>query len=615
MVDTAYFLAITLVFLRVTTFFIVLEVLFPTGTPKLLKGVLGLIVSYGVVSGIDYSNILEINNNFTLIMYMVNEIIVGAILGYISNLVFQMVIVAGSYMDMQVGFAMMTVMDPSSNANITMLGNLSKLMAMVMFFIVDGHHTLIRCLIKSFNVVKLGQGLIFTDTFQVILDAVVNFFLIGVKIAIPVVLIIIITDLCMGLVSRTVPQINVMILGMPIKIGVGLITFVVLIPVTVKILAYAFDLIPDFIDKILKTAQFAPLMLIFADDGDKTEEATPKKLEDAKKKGQIPRSKDVNLACTMLVCTMVVLLLSGFIVDNLKDTMIYFLNSDYIKQTTSLNVKANILQFMLKAAICILPFVVPIMIGGVVGSLIQSGFIMTTETLKPSLQKLNPLKGFKNMFSKKSLADLGKNLAVVILISYIGYSYVMDNYHDIMNVSNMYLPDIGIEIRSLVVGIFIKVTIVLIILAVVDYILQRRFFLKDMRMTKQEVKDEYKQMEGDPQIKGKIKQKQRALANQRMMSNVADATVVITNPTHYAVAIKYIDKEMPAPKVVAKGVDYLALKIKDLAKENKVPIMENKALARAIYDKIEVDQEISPEMYQAVAEILAMVFKMNLNKK
>ena len=129
-------------------------------------------------------------------------------------------------------------------------------------------------------------------------------------------------------------------------------------------------------------------------------------------------------------------------------------------------------------------------------------------------------------------------------------------------------------------------------------------------MTKQEVKDEYKQMEGDPQIKSKIKQKQRALANQRMMSNVADATVVITNPTHYAVAIKYVDKEMPAPKVVAKGVDYLALKIKDLAKKNKIPIMENKALARAIYDKIEVDQEISPEMYQAVAEILAMVFKM-----
>jgi flagellar biosynthetic protein FliR/FlhB len=272
------------------------------------------------------------------------------------------------------------------------------------------------------------------------------------------------------------------------------------------------------------------------------------------------------------------------------------------------------LNFIFKAGICILPVAVPIMIFGVAANIAQSGFLFTTEPLKPSLGKLNPISGFKNMFSKKSFADLAKNLAVVTIISYMAYQYVMSNYDNILQISNLYLPSIGIEILNLIKGIFFQICLIMIILAAIDFFVQKKFFKKDMMMTKQEVKDEYKQMEGDPKIKGKIKQKQREIASRRMMESVADATVVITNPTHLAIAIKYEDGKMEAPKVVAKGADFIAIKIKEVAKEKNVPIMENKPLARLLYEKVELDEEVPQDMYQAVAEILAMVFSLS-NKK
>lgn len=212
------------------------------------------------------------------------------------------------------------------------------------------------------------------------------------------------------------------------------------------------------------------------------------------------------------------------------------------------------------------------------------------------------------------MADLSKNLIVVSIVSYIGYQYVVDNYKSILQLSNIYLPSLGTELKNILLGIFFKITIVLAIIAAIDYFMQRRFHNKDLKMTKQEVKEEYKQMEGDPQIKSKIKQKQREMATKRMMSSVADATVVITNPTHIAVALTYEEGGEGAPKLVAKGADNIAIKIKEIAKDNEVPIMENKPLARLIYKEVEIDQEIPQDMYQAVAEMLAMVYKLKKKK-
>ena len=190
----------------------------------------------------------------------------------------------------------------------------------------------------------------------------------------------------------------------------------------------------------------------------------------------------------------------------------------------------------------------------------------------------------------------------------------MANYKSILSMGNVYFPSLGLEIKNLVMGIFTKITMLMIVLAIIDYVLQRRIFSKEMRMSKQEVKEEFKQMEGDPQVKGKIKQKQREMATRRMMQAVPDATVVITNPTHIAIALKYEEGGMNVPKVTAIGADNIAIKIKEIAKDNDIPIIENKPLARAIYDTLDIGSEIPGEMYQAIAEILALVFKMKKQK-
>lgn len=613
MVNTAYFLALILVFIRLTSFFLVAKSLFPKGTPPILKGVIGMILSFAIIWGVNYQVVLEINNNYMLVYSVVSEIMSGVILGFIANMIFEFIRMAGGYMDIQIGLSMMNILDPSSETTSTPFSNLSYFISMVIFFIIDGHHLLIKCLIQSFKVVNIGQNIVFQDTFSVVLDAFREYFVIGVKIAIPLVLIIIITDLCMALVSRTVPAINVMILGMPVKMVVGLLTFIALLPIMIKIISYGFNLIPDIIEEMLKVLPAASIVLIFANE-EKTEEATPKKKSEARKKGQIARSKDVGLAITMVTCTLVILLLSGMIVGNLKDTMVYFLQSGMLQDINEMSIKSIVLTILMKAALCILPVVVPIMIAGIVASLIQTGFLLTGESLKPKFSKLNPISGFKNMFSKKSFVDLLKNLAVVTIIGFIGFLYVRDNYDKILQISNTYLPSLGGQVQDLVVGIFFQVSVVLVIIAAADYFVQFRFHQKDLRMTKQEIKEEYKQMEGDPQIKSKIKQKQREMATRRMMASVADATVVITNPTHFSIALKYEEGNNEAPKVVAKGADLVALKIKEVAKKNDVPIMENKPLARMIYEQVDIDREIPQEMYQAVAEILAMVYKLK-NKK
>lgn len=234
------------------------------------------------------------------------------------------------------------------------------------------------------------------------------------------------------------------------------------------------------------------------------------------------------------------------------------------------------------------------------------------EGLKPSLDKINPIKGMKNMFSTRKLIDLVKNILIVSLLAYIGFDFVKNNYEKLIKLGSLYLPSFGVEFKSLLIGIIFRIVLVSIVIAAADYFMQFKMHQKDMKMTKQEIKEESKQAEGDPHIKGKRKQKQRELAMNRMMQAVPDATVVITNPTHISIALKY-EKGVKdyVPKVVAKGANNIALKIKEIAKEHKVPIVENRALARLMYETVEIDQDIPVEMYQAVAEILAVIYKLD----
>lgn len=568
-----------------------------------------MILSYGIISGVDHTTVLAIDSNYMIAFYIISEVLTGLILGYITNLVFQAAKLAGSWIDIHAGFSMVTVLDPATQTSTTLMGNLFYFVSLVFFFMINGQELIVKSIYESISIVPLGHTIVYQETVMGAAETIVNFFALGVKIALPIVLIIVMTDICLGLITRTVPTIPIMIFGMPIKNILGFITFLIIMPTMLKIIGTAIYELPDIFNKIFKLIPVVPLAFVFASD-DKTEEATPKKKSDSRKKGQIARSKDVGVALTMVVCTIAVSACWNMMINGFKEVMIYFLQLPTLDNFDKLSLTGILITVIMRVAYGLLPIALPIMVGGIIASLMQTGFLITGEPLKPSFGKLNPLSGIKNMISKRSLVDLCKNLIVISIVSIIAYRYISSNYQQIISMSNIYLPSLNVEIKNLVLGIFKQICIVLIVIAAIDYFVQFKMHNQDLKMSKQEVKEEYKQQEGDPQLKGKIKQKQREMSRQRMMQSVSDATVVITNPTHLAIALKYEEgTDMEAPKVLAKGADYLALKIKSIAKENEIPIIENKPLARMMYDKVEIDNDIPPELYQGVAEILAIVMK------
>lgn len=605
LIDMAYFSALILIFFRMLAFFIVIPVFFPKGLPNAFKVSFTLIIAYMLIPGINYSNI-NITSNYILISYLINELITGLTLGFITNLCFFSVRMAGQFIDMQIGFSMINMFDPATSSNTTLIEHVLYWCSLLLFFIIDGHHMLIRALIESFNAISLGKFILSGESINIVINGFIEFFSIGLKIAIPVVLIILITDIVLGLIGRTVPQINLMILGLPIKILVGLTAITFALPMLFKFISVSFD----DVWKVLKGIfQIAPVAFVFALE-DKTEEATPKKKSDARKKGQVARSKEVNLAFTLLCCTLLLLTLGSYVGNSLKDTMGGFLTNYLLMDLNYNNLKSLILIVLWRIFIVILPVILPIMILGILGNFVQVGFIFTKDTIKPELNKLNPINGFKRIFSFRTFVETIKDLAIVAVLGYTGYTFIRDNYEALINIGTLRVGAIPVYFGKLVVSIFSKVTIIMIVIALIDYVYQKLQYNKELKMTKQEVKEEFKQQEGDPQVKSKIRQKQREMASRRMMQAVPDATVVVTNPTHIACALKYEDGKDEAPKLVAKGADNLAVKIKEIAKENNVPIIENITLARLIYKEVPIDSEIPGTMYQAVAEVLAIVYKM-----
>jgi flagellar biosynthetic protein FlhB len=254
------------------------------------------------------------------------------------------------------------------------------------------------------------------------------------------------------------------------------------------------------------------------------------------------------------------------------------------------------------------PILAVALITGLVAEYAQVGFLFTFENLGFKFNRISPLSGLKRIFSLRSVVELVKSIIKLIIVGFIAYSYIKSEAENILTMMDMDVIGVAAYISSSVVNIAIRICVALIFVGAVDYIYQWYEYEKNLKMSKQEIKEEFKQTEGNPEIKSKIRQKQRQISMKRMLNDVPKADVVITNPTHFAVAIKYDANVSPAPKVVAKGQDYLAQRIKEVARENKVEIVENKPLARSLYESVEVGQEIPEEMYQTVAEILAFVY-------
>ena len=357
----------------------------------------------------------------------------------------------------------------------------------------------------------------------------------------------------------------------------------------------------------------------FAKDGpggERTEPATAKKLRDARKKGQVAKSKEVaNGTCLLALFLMMKIWIAntGNSLMNMFPT-IYNRIPEFSKNYDGEIPFKSILYSLQTAAIQILLIAAPFLLIGFVlcfvSDLIQVKWRPTSKPLKPKFNKLNPINGFKRFFSLSSLVELLKSLLKIGVIGFVSYSYLKDQWKNIYILYGISLKQAIALIGEMVADLGIRISLVYMLIVAGDYIYQKWKFKEDMKMTKQEIKDEYKQDEGDPQIKGKIRQKMREASMRRMMQNIPKADVIITNPTHYAVAVQYDPEQYDAPFVVAKGTDHLAQRIKEIGRENKVEIVENKPLARMLYANVEIGQVIPPELYQAVAEVLAFVYNL-----
>lgn len=358
----------------------------------------------------------------------------------------------------------------------------------------------------------------------------------------------------------------------------------------------------------------------FAQDGEggeKTEPATEKKLKDAREEGKVAKSKELTAAFDLIVLFLVLKIFISFVGGNLIGlfSTVYKKMPDFLKesqeQISSVSVTHYLNNVILQFLLTVLPFFAFGVVITILVSIIQVGFKISTKPMAPKLSKFNPINGFKRILSKDSIFELLKSVLKVGIIMYVAYSSVKSHQNDIFILYELPLKQAIVLIGDIIINTGLKISIVYMIVGIADFAYNKHKFNNDMKMTKQEVKDEFKNTEGDPAIKGQQRKRMQEASQRRMMQDVPKADVVITNPTHFAVAVKYDAQKNDAPVVVAKGQDYVAQKIKDIARDNNIHIVENKPLARMLFHNVDLGAEIPPELYRSVAEILAMIYKEN----
>ena len=345
--------------------------------------------------------------------------------------------------------------------------------------------------------------------------------------------------------------------------------------------------------------------------GEKTEKATPKKRRDARKKGQVLKSAEVNTAVLTVSMFIVLFAVGGWMVGNLSGLLTYFLGNIGAAREplTDADITMNITRAIWEFLWILLPIMAVALVMGILANVAQIGFLLTGETVKPKLSKINPIQGFKRIFSMRSVVEMLKSILKITLMTVIAYQEYRKNFNTFPMMMDLSIRQAAHDIVEMSMAIAIKASAVLIAIGLADYLYQWWEYERNLKMSKHEIKQEVKQDEGDPMIRSKRKEKQRQMSMMRMMRAIPQADVVITNPTHYAVAIRYNEAESDAPVVLAKGKDHLALRIREIAGQNRVEIVENKPVAQALYMSCEVGQRIPVDMFAAVAEILSYVYK------
>ncbi len=344
---------------------------------------------------------------------------------------------------------------------------------------------------------------------------------------------------------------------------------------------------------------------------EKTERATPKRKEEARKKGQVAQSKEISSVMILMTATAFFYFAGSWMFWNLSEFITgVYQNINILRFTDVDEASAFSVDVLYKLLSVLLPLLIPIAIAGFVANIFQVGFQINSEAIAPKLSKFNPISGMKRLISLKSLVELGKSIIKIFFIGSIVYILVKNDMKAFPALIHQEVGQILIFIARASLKICFFVCLAMLVLAVLDFMYQRWQHEKDLKMTKQEVKDEQRQTYGDPKVKARIRGVQMEMARRRMMDAVPEADVVITNPTRLAIALKFDAQEMIAPRVLAKGAGFVAQRIREIAEENQIPIVEEKPLAQGLYKMVEIGDYIPAELYRAVAEVLAYVYRL-----
>ncbi len=350
-------------------------------------------------------------------------------------------------------------------------------------------------------------------------------------------------------------------------------------------------------------------------DQEKTEPASARKRDKARRKGTVAVSREVPSVLILTACLGVFNFAAPWMFERLTALMSHTLGHlDSLAPSTGVDAAGLVRETVFSVFVTLTPILLAVLVAGVAGNLMQVGFVISFEPLAPNFEKFDPIKGMKKFVSLRSLVEVLKAVLKIVFVGAIGYAVVRNELQNMAGLMQTEVWQILAFVGKVAFKICLFVCLGLLVLAIADYAYQRWQYEKDLRMTKQEVKDEHKQTEGDPKVKARIRSIQRDLARRRMMAAVPEADVVITNPTHLAVALKFDPDTMAAPKVVAKGAGHLAMRIREIAEAHNVPRVENKPLARSLYKTVEIDRTIPVELYRAVAEILAYVYRLKRSR-
>lgn len=344
-------------------------------------------------------------------------------------------------------------------------------------------------------------------------------------------------------------------------------------------------------------------------DQERTEQATSRRRDEAREKGQVARSTEIVSVGILVACLIYFYFGATGFINNIMDLMISGFRNASGNDLTPESLSSLINNYIFKGFIILFPLMLTVLVAAVLGNILQIGVMFSSESITPKFSKIDPIKGFQRLFSLRSIVELIKNIFKICIIGTIAYLVIKNEMANTILLMDQGISGIMTYLGRICFKIFLSTAIVLVILAILDYIYQRWEYEKSLRMTKQEIKDEYKNTEGDPLIKSRIRRLQREMAKKRMMAEVPKADVIITNPTRLAIAVKYDPGNMMAPKVVAKGANLIAQKIREIARENDVIIVEDKPLAQVLYKMVDVNHFIPEDLYRAVAEVLAFVYE------